>query len=274
MRARAFVKAAVPVVVGAVLVAAAVSGTRASRTVELEFAPLLSSPPSVFEALLIVAAVLCLPVILLGMFLRRSRGAEDEDGGRRWLRRLAVLAALVVGVILLQGVLPDADAEHVHGADDPLDAGAGVDVLHWSAWVAVLTIGLAGAAGAALWLRARSARARVDPLATTDPDREAAAIRAAHAALADQSGDPRAAVVRCYAAMEEVLASAGASRRRAESPEELLARAVADGRLPAEPGRRLTDLFLVARFSSAPVTDDDVAAGRAALRGIDPGVRQ
>ena len=168
MRARAFVKAAVPVVVGAVLVAAAVSGTRASRTVELEFAPLLSSPPSVFEALLIVAAVLCLPVILLGMFLRRSRGAEDEDGGRRWLRRLAVLAALVVGVILLQGVLPDADAEHVHGADDPLDAGAGVDVLHWSAWVAVLTIGLAGAAGAALWLRARSARARVDPLATTE----------------------------------------------------------------------------------------------------------
>jgi hypothetical protein len=82
------------------------------------------------------------------------------------------------------------------------------------------------------------------------------------------------AVVDCYAAMEEVLAASGTSPRRAESPEELLERAIAEGRLAAGPGRRLTDLFLVARYSSAPVTTDDVAAGRAALSSIEPGVRQ
>lgn len=275
MRARSVLRAVVPVIAGALVVAAAVAGTRASGSIELEFDPVIASVPSVIESVLLVVAALCLPVVVLGMFLRRRRRLEDADDKRTW-SRLVVGAALILGVIVLQGMFRDPDDDDAQGGDVPLetDAGAGVEIPGWSAWAAALALCLAAGAAAALWWRVRAASGdRVEP-AATGPDDEAAAVAAARAALEDRSTDPRAAVVNCYAAMEHALASSGAARGHAESPEELLARAVAQGRLPAEPGRRLTDLFLVARYSSRPITDGDVAEGRAALRHIDARVRR
>ncbi len=65
--------------------------------------------------------------------------------------------------------------------------------------------------------------------------------------------DARAAIIRCYLAMEESLAGAGAARGAAETPDELLARAAGNGLVHGAPAARLTALFYEARFSTHPM---------------------
>jgi hypothetical protein len=65
--------------------------------------------------------------------------------------------------------------------------------------------------------------------------------------------DARAAIIGCYLAMEESLAGAGAARGVAETPDELLARAVEGDLVPGAPAGRLTALFYEARFSTHPM---------------------
>src|SRR5580658_2431613 len=65
--------------------------------------------------------------------------------------------------------------------------------------------------------------------------------------------DARLAIIRCYVAMEHSLAQAGTERALSETPDELLARAVADGLMPQAPASLLTALFYEARFSSHPM---------------------
>ena len=73
--------------------------------------------------------------------------------------------------------------------------------------------------------------------------------------------DAQAAIIACYVAMEASLASAGTARHSAETPDELLARAVASGLLHGAAAGRLTALFYEARFSShaLPATARDEA---------------
>ena len=65
--------------------------------------------------------------------------------------------------------------------------------------------------------------------------------------------DARAAIIGCYLAMEESLAEAGAARGAAETPDELLARAVEGSLVHAAPAAQLTELFYEARFSTHPM---------------------
>ena len=65
--------------------------------------------------------------------------------------------------------------------------------------------------------------------------------------------DARAAIIGCYLAMEESLAGAGAARGAAETPDELLARAVDGGLVHGAPAAQLTALFYEARFSTHPM---------------------
>lgn len=65
--------------------------------------------------------------------------------------------------------------------------------------------------------------------------------------------DPRRAVIAAYARLERVLAAYGAARRRAETPDEYLARVLGELAVDAEAVRRLTDLFSWAKFSQHAV---------------------
>jgi hypothetical protein len=65
--------------------------------------------------------------------------------------------------------------------------------------------------------------------------------------------DARAAIIACYAAMEESLAQAGTARAVADTPDELLARAAGRGLVRTGAAARLTGLFYEARFSSHPM---------------------
>jgi hypothetical protein len=65
--------------------------------------------------------------------------------------------------------------------------------------------------------------------------------------------DARAAIIACYVAMESSLARAGAARGVAETPDELLTRAVVSGLASVGAASRLTALFYEARFSTHPL---------------------
>jgi hypothetical protein len=98
-----------------------------------------------------------------------------------------------------------------------------------------------------------------------DTEELEAAVAAGRAAL-QQVDDARAAIIACYVAMERSLAERGTAREAADTPDELLARAVAAGTVRGTAAGRLTALFYEARFSTHPMTE--VAGARAALDEI------
>jgi hypothetical protein len=67
-------------------------------------------------------------------------------------------------------------------------------------------------------------------------------------------GEPRAAIIACYAAMER---AAGSAPAVADTPAEVLARATRAGLVRAEPAETLTGLFRRARYSTQPMTSTD-----------------
>jgi hypothetical protein len=58
------------------------------------------------------------------------------------------------------------------------------------------------------------------------------------------------------------------ARRIADSPSELLERAVAGGTVPAADGTALTGLFLEARYSHRPMGEPELERARSALDAI------
>jgi Domain of unknown function (DUF4129) len=112
-------------------------------------------------------------------------------------------------------------------------------------------------AAIAIWRRRRlwllSATSPVAEDEDTDTPAELArAVDSGRLALRELD-DARAAIIGCYLAMEASLAEAGATRAAAETPDELLERAVGAGLVDAAPAGRLTALFYEARFSTHPM---------------------
>jgi tetrahydromethanopterin S-methyltransferase subunit B len=116
-------------------------------------------------------------------------------------------------------------------------------------------------------------RKRHGPAAEPGPDLddEPADLRAAVESGRDalrRLDDARAAIIACYAAMEQSLARAGAARAVADTPDELLARAVDAGLARGPAAARLTVLFYEARFSSHPLGRGERDAAEQALTAI------
>lgn len=120
------------------------------------------------------------------------------------------------------------------------------------------------------WLVTREA----DPLAGEQdagtPDELARVVGSGRRALRELD-DARSAIIGCYLAMEDSLARAGAQRGSAETPDELLARAVSSGLAAPGPAGRLTALFYEARFSSHPMPPARRDEASAALAGLSAG---
>jgi hypothetical protein len=130
---------------------------------------------------------------------------------------------------------------------------------------ALLVIAIVAAVVVSIWWSTRLRRP-AKPLViedvSTDELREAVAQgRAALAAI----DDARAAIIACYLAMERRLADRGTARSAADTPDELLARAVAAGTVRGAAASRLTSLFYEARFSTHPLAGGQREAASAAL---------
>jgi hypothetical protein len=95
----------------------------------------------------------------------------------------------------------------------------------------------------------------------------AGAVLAGREALADDP-DARTAIIACYAAMEKSLAESGISRRKADTPTDLLQRAADAGLVQGIAAQTLTDLFSEARYSTHPMGEHQRDQARAALQSI------
>ncbi len=132
---------------------------------------------------------------------------------------------------------------------------------------ALLVLALVAAVAISVWWSARQRR----PAALPEIPNEGVgaeelrdAVESGRAALA-AIDDARAAIIACYAAMERTLAEHGAARGVADTPDEVLARAVSRGVVRGGAAPRLTALFYEARFSSHPLSAGQRDAAVAAL---------
>jgi Domain of unknown function (DUF4129) len=78
-------------------------------------------------------------------------------------------------------------------------------------------------------------------------------------------GEPREAIIACYAAMERGFVAAGSAPDAADTPAEVLARATGAGIVRPGPGEALTGVFRRARYSTQPMTGGDAGAAATAL---------
>jgi hypothetical protein len=129
----------------------------------------------------------------------------------------------------------------------------------------LLVVVLIAAVAISIWWSSRLRRPAA-PLVIVDTSAEELreAVESGRAALAEID-DARAAIIACYVAMERSLAERGTQRSVADTPDELLARAVAAGTVRGPAASRLTALFYEARFSTHPVAAGQRAAASAAL---------
>jgi len=129
----------------------------------------------------------------------------------------------------------------------------------------LLVVALVAAVAISIWWSTRLRRPAV-PLVIEDVSTEELreAVAEGRAALAGID-DARAAIIACYVAMERSLGERGTARAAADTPDELLARAVASGVVRGGAAGRLTALFYEARFSTHPLGSGQRDAARAAL---------
>lgn len=260
------------------LVAIAVIGLRAGVSLSSKSDPglLLAGGRALYWVVLIVGGLLVLlelMIIVVWLLWARKGGPSLPLPRKRrnplWLIVLALeIWALVKIVTILRqraaAARAAAAAAH-HGAGA---ASGGHSFLPpASSWP--LLVGLAVAAVAAslliMPLRRAKAFATPSPEPVPEPPAPLLAALAAWAKPLQEDADPRSAIVRCYAAMEESLASAGAAPSKADTPAEVLARASHGGLLRSAAASTLTGLFRQARYSTHPITEADRAAAQHAL---------
>jgi hypothetical protein len=129
----------------------------------------------------------------------------------------------------------------------------------------LLIVAIVAAVAVSVWWSTRLRRPAA-PLVIEDVTSEdlREAVNEGRAALAGID-DARAAIIACYLAMERSLADRGTARGAADTPDELLARAVAGGTVRGGAAGLLTSLFYEARFSTHPLSAGQRDAASAAL---------
>ena len=124
-------------------------------------------------------------------------------------------------------------------------------------WPLITGMVIAIAIVVALTLLGRRKRpARTEPRNRTRLAALLASLAAGSEALS-AGGEPRAAIIACYAAMERGFAAAGSAPAVADTPAEVLARATRAGLVRPEPAETLTGMFRRARYSTYPMTSAD-----------------
>jgi hypothetical protein len=214
-----------------------------------------------------------LEVVLAGLLtaLRwRHRPAADTLAGRLHRIVTAAIAAAMIGTLIgialdLYNTRPKLTSPYhppvAHFGPQSRSHQARVTVsnsqigfLVRDILIAILVLAIIAVVLRVLRNRGRARAAQVTDLTVeeTADDDLARAVQSGRMALRELD-DARAAIINCYVAMEQSLAEAGAARGAAETPDELLARAVDAGLISAGPAGLLTRMFYEARFSTHPM---------------------
>jgi preprotein translocase subunit SecG len=275
--------AALPVLLALVTVGAFARTTLPGRGAGLS----LGTPVAILAAVtwLCGAAVILVAILLAVLRRRRRRNPDDHPhvvqipraGWTRAVGLLLVAVAFAVPVAILMttarhggtGASPGAPIRTVPvSATPPASARPGSSGDH-DVLVALGVGALIVVVGCAVAARRPRPPSDVPPQPDDAELTVDAAVRRGSAAFAGQA-DARAAIIACYAAMEDGLADSGMPRQSTQTPSELLRVAARTGLVPRAPATQLTRLFERARFGAEPLTEADRAdahASLAALRG-------
>ena len=114
---------------------------------------------------------------------------------------------------------------------------------------------------------AEAGEARPEPEHPAEPEQVRRGLDRASAELRDER-EPRDAIERAWVGLEEGAADSGVRRLPAETPAEFTARVLARVAADRDAAQRFLALYQRARFGSAPVTAEDVAAARTAVDAL------
>ena len=260
-------------------------------------APLIGVIALVSAAMLVVAVAIVMSIREPGRPMPAARydvpGGGAAQGRRSWRVLLIGLAAILAWVLLnaLLTQLPwlrAGDVPSPKTAPGPPPTGeaapripppapdGGNDHVFWflAASTAALMVLILTAAVIVRVRRRRDAApvaAPVHAAAVVEPasGSESLALAAERglAEVGDLSREPREAIIACYAAMENALASApGAAPQDSDTPSEVLARAVEHHALQSGSATELVTLFAEARFSTHVMNEGHREAAERALR--------
>ncbi len=247
--------------------------------------------PRLIGAYLPVLALVLLPIgaIASVWVLMQSRRKEESKGDWHWtLVAAAVLTLLFGGALYTAKHLVDGhlDGGKNHGAapiaqghvnqtsptkkarrQKPSESAHQVHFRWMPALVSgAVLLGVAVSLGAAAWRR-RQRGAALDeqaPLAAALDEIVVDGLDDLHS-----ERDPRRAVIRAYARMEQTFAAHGVPREKADTPLEYLARVLESISVSASSARGLTELYERAKFSPHAIDEtmkDDAIIALAGLR--------
>jgi hypothetical protein len=278
----------------ALLVVLAIAGLRGAVAVPRWNGPLRAEGVAIGVILEIVLGVLLVITIRRDFAADRAAQAQGRAAGDadavsvpsalrfvlRWVLALGMLAigALLIANLHLHWFIKPPKPRRPNPAPRPslsLPPGGragGGSSFHFPigpVLYGLLIAALLAAVVISVWWAARLRRAALPGPAPGYIAEDSAGLRDAvesgRAALAGEIDDARAAIIACYLAMERTLAERGTARGLADTPDELLARAVKSGIVRGTAARRLTALFYEARFSSHPLGSEQRASASRAL---------
>ena len=202
----------------------------------------------------------------LGASLSAAGKAAAIVGGAIGLFLLLTLPFLVPNALTPSGATPGNAVPRGH-ASTPAPTGQPT-----AAAVTWLIVGSASAlvllAPAAIFVRRRRARRERRAVVPDAADRVGSGLRRSLADLGSER-DPRLAVQRAYARMEESLGEVELSRAPDETPTEFTARVLRVLGASAAAASDLTGLFEIARFSDHPMDEDDRRRAIASVRRVE-----
>ena len=262
----------------AVLLAVTVTGLRArgtfahggNQTAAGASGAVLATVLSAAEGLAVIAFIV---VLASARPQRQPKGDDEEELWRPhipwWAKAVGVLlavAALVTPFAVLLTRKPRQLGPRPLAAGPPkVSLGHAATSSGSNVWPLIIGMVIAIAVVVALTLPARRKRsARAQPQDRTRLAALLASLAAGSEAL-DAGGEPRAAIIACYAAMERGFAAAGSAPAVADTPAEVLARATRVGLVRPEPAETLTGMFRRARYSTYPMTSADSRVAADAL---------
>jgi hypothetical protein len=205
--------------------------------------------------LLVVVGVLLLGVFLFGI-VRRRPGDAPPHAPARFRSQLLLLGWMLAAFFIARYVRPGGKGPALRGLHAPRSqpsrtrSHGGLPPVHW--WL-LAAIGVAlVAASVGVWRTSRKRRAPLSAETADAGDELREAIELSLAEIEDEP-DPRRAVIRAYARMEQVFAHQGLPRAPHETPTEHLQRALASLEVSHAAARRLAALFERAKFSDHQV---------------------
>jgi hypothetical protein len=268
----------------AVLLAVAVIGLRERGTFSHQGSSLLTGAgsrviTSVFAGAEGAGLIACVTVLVLLMRRPRRRRHDDDWQQQPWrppvswwakalgvLLALALLVAPFVILVTARGhravTTPGLTAPGVLSSRTGHPAAPPPGNLVWPLLAGMIFVVAAVLTLAVLASRGRHRTDLRPPGQAPAPLAEG--LAAGHVALL-AGGEPRAAIIACYAALEGGFAAAGSVPAAADTPAEVLTRAGAAGLVRSGSAGVLTGLFRRARYSAEPMTRADSDAAASAL---------